>query len=227
MDIHATVTLPGRSGQARDNIINSFAFGVSDVAPPEDVWDELLDVLVEFYEGTDALVTTALSRYMGNAIDRSVKPMCRFYDITGHLSGTPAGSPVAMREFPAALGGSASAVDLPSECAVVLTMAADFGTDVEFGPGTRPRARDRARIFLGPLNQTASQTVLGIARPADELRTNLAEAGARLARHVGLVDHVVWSRRGARTKPSTNVWVDDAFDTQRRRGERPLLKQTL
>lgn len=220
MEVHATVTLPGRSGQARDNVINSWAFSVSDIADPNDVWDELRDVLVDFYETTDDLVTTKIARYIGNAIDRSVKPMCRFYNIDAHLSGSPAGSPVAMREFPSALTGAASPTDLPSEVAVVLTMAADFGSDVEFGPGTRPRARDRARVFVGPLNITASETVLGIARPAAEFRTNLAEAGARMARHVGLVDHVVWSRRSANTKPSSNVWVDDAFDTQRRRGQR-------
>jgi hypothetical protein len=207
----------------RDDVVNTFTFDVIDGGDP-DTYDEIASHIHSFYELTDGLVLTPMSRYIGNAINRSVIPVIRIYDVTAHLGGTPAGSPVAMRDFGTALTPAASATDLPSEAAVAVSFQADYLGDVEFGPSTRPRARDRARIYLGPLNLTAAATTLGICRPDTDLRTNLAESAARLARGGPLAQLVVWSRKGGTTKQVKNVWVDDAFDTQRRRGQAPTGK---
>jgi hypothetical protein len=217
---HATVTLPHRSGLARDNVINSFTFDSVDPLTA-DIFDEIRDALEEFYNATSAEVLVQVGRYINSSISRSSAPIVRIYDVSGHMSGAPAGSPVGTRAFAAALPSSASEIGLPNEAAVCLTMAADFGSDVEFGPGTRPRARDRARVYIGPLNVTAAQTTLGITRPDVDMRNNLAQSGIRLARRFATVNLVVWSRAAASTKTVTHVWVDDAFDSQRRRGERP------
>lgn len=218
--IHSTVTLPHRSGLARDNVINSFTFDTNDPADAT-IFDEIRDALEEFYTATSDVVLVAVGRYINSSISRSSAPIVRMYDVSAHLGGGPAGSPVGTRAFSAALPNSATETGLPNECAICLTMAADFGSDVEFGPGTRPRARDRARVYIGPLNGTAAQTTLGITKPDVDCRTNIAESGARLARRLSTANVVVWSRAAASTKPVTHVWVDDAFDTQRRRGERP------
>lgn len=218
--VHTTVTLPHRSGLARDNVINSFTFDTVDPLSPG-LYDEIRDSVEEFYNATDALVLVQVGRYINSSISRSTPPIVRMYDVSAHMSGAPAGSPVGTRAFVANLPSSASETGLPNEVAVCLTMAADFGSDVEFGPGTRPRARDRARVYVGPLNITAAFSAVGITKPDTDFRTNLAEAGARLARRLGTANVVVWSRAAAATKPVTHVWVDDAFDTQRRRGERP------
>lgn len=221
--IHATVTMPARSGLARDNVVNSFTFDTIDDLSPT-LFDEITSQLHDFYELADALVVTPISRYIGNFIDRALPPMVRMYDVTGHLGGTPAGSPIAIRDFPAPLTAAASSTDIPSEVAVCLTMAAAYGADVEFGPGTRPRARDRARVYIGPLNITAVTTFGGICRPDPAFRDNLAEAGVRLARGGALAQLVIWSRVGGTTKTVLNAWVDDATDTQRRRGQRPIVR---
>lgn len=224
--LHASVTLPGRSGLVRDDVVNTFTFDVMDAGDP-DTYDEITSQLHDFYELADALVLTPISRYIGNAINRSDLPVVRIYDVTAHLSGTPAGSPVAMRSFPAPLTGAASATDLPSEVACAVSFQADYLADPEFGPGTRPRSRDRARVYVGPLNLTAAATTLGICRPDPDLRNNLAQSARRLALGGPLAQLVVWSRRGATAKQVKYVWVDDAFDTQRRRGQAPTLKTSF
>lgn len=222
---HVTVTFPSITGLARDNVVNTFTFNDPLGILPADL-DAIHAAIVQFYEGTDALVVNAISSYMGPAISRSSFPVVRYYDVDGHLNGSPAGSPERIDTGTWSLGGGASSTGLPSEVAVCLTAYADFGSDVEFGPGTRPRARDRARIYLGPLNITAQNTFAGRTKPDGALITNLAEAGARLARAPMGPNWVVWSRRSATVKPITSCSVDDAFDTQRRRGERPTAKTT-
>lgn len=222
---HVTVTLPSVTGLSRDDVVNTFTFHQTGGILPSDL-DDIFTALNQFYEATDALVLNSISSYIGPAMTRSKPVIVRFYDIDGHLNGTPAGSPVLIRGTDWSLGGSASSNGLPSEVAICLTAYADFNGDVEFGPGTRPRARDRARVYIGPLNVTAQTTAIGRTKPDGALITNLAEAGARLARAPMGPDWVVWSRRAAATKIVTSCSVDDAFDTQRRRGERPTAKTT-
>jgi hypothetical protein len=114
----------------------------------------------------------------------------------------------------------------------VLCYHADFGTDAEFGPGgaTRPRARDRGRVYIGPLSASGciSQEATTL-RPfvSDNLRNTLIDAGRRLANFAGLpATWVVWSRKAAAVHNVVALSVDDAFDTQRRRGERPNVRTT-
>lgn len=220
---HVTATLPSITGLARDNVVNTFTFNDPLGILPADM-DAIGGAVIQFYEGIDDLVLNPVSSYIGPAISRSVPVTLRYYDVDGHLNGSPAGSPVRVDSAAWTLGGSASSTGLPSEVAVVLTAYADFGADVEFGPGSRPRARDRGRVYIGPLNVTAQTTAIGRTKPDPALITNLAEAGARLARAAMNANWVVWSRRSATTKQVTRVSVDDAFDTQRRRGERPTAK---
>lgn len=222
---HVTVTFPAITGLARDNVVNSFTFSQAGGILPGDM-DDIFTALNQFYEAVDALVLNPVISYIGPAVSRSAPVVVRFYDIDGHLNGSPAGSPVRINASDWSPGASASATGLPSEVAVCLTAYADFGSDVEFGPGTRPRARDRGRVYIGPLNTTAQTTAIGRTRPDPALLTNLAEAGARLARAPMGPDWVVWSRRAAAVKNVTSVSVDDAFDTQRRRGIAPTAKVT-
>lgn len=220
---HVTVTLPAITGLSADNVVNTFTFNQAGGILPSDM-DDIFTALNAFYEQVDALVLNPIASYIGPAVSRSQPVVVRFYDIDGHLNGSPAGSPVLIRPNDWSLGASASATGLPSEVAICLTAYADYLGDVEFGPGTRPRSRDRARIYVGPLNVTAQTTAIGRTRPDPALLTNLAEAGARLARAPMGPNWVVWSRRSATIKPVTKVSVDDAFDTQRRRGIDPTAK---
>jgi len=125
----------------------------------------------------------------------------------------------------ATLGGTPGTNPVPQEAAAVITLQSPYGADVEFGPGTRPRARDRGRIYFGPIDSgslsveaTTNRTLL---LPA--MRTSLTAWIKAINIHTTAptsctYDLAVWSRRGAQMKSLSSCWIDDNPDTQRRRG---------
>lgn len=220
---HATVTLAHKSNLPRDNIVNTFTFrSPGDFVNVADE-DAILAALNKFYTQINESATQPLAKYLGTQLSRTVPPKLRIYDITTHLDGTPAGSPQTIRDMtllPAELDSN----PLPSEICLAMSFRAGYGADVEFAPGSRPRSRDRGRIFIGPL--TPSQVVAGTgsrAVPTTVLMNVINESGHALMADPN-TDWVVWSRAAARVASVVEVSVDDAFDTQRSRGERPTVR---
>lgn len=82
-----------------------------------------------------------------------------------------------------------------------------------------PIARQRGRIYLPTLlNQVlvvaGARTTVGLTT-----RQDIAASMKRLAlEETAGIDWVVWSHTGLQAFPVTRGWVDDAFDSQRRRG---------
>lgn len=217
--VHTTVTLEHKSGQPRDRVVNSFTFSSVGVIGDFGFFD-VNSALESFYNDTPSGTAGSIASLISGAMSRVIKPIIRHYDITAHLGGDPAGSPVAEYDFSANLDVNSGGQPLPSEVALCLTAAADFGSDVEFAPGSRPRARDRGRLYLGPLH--AGVLDVGAVNepvPSPSAINILAGAGAALRDNANTT-WCVWSRAGAIVKPVVDVWVDNAFDTQRRRGER-------
>lgn len=221
---HVTVTFEHQSGQPRDRVVNTFTWA-SEVNMVNADMDALTTSLESFYNSLHGVQTQTISSFMSGALSRTVKPTVRHYDLDGHLGGTPAGSPVRTTQWAANLGAGGSATNLPAEVAVCLSFAAAFGSDVEFAPGTRPRARDRGRIFIGPLNVGAIAAASpGRVIPVNTLQIALIESARFLKTNPSVGDWAIWSRKQAAVKIVDNFWVDDAMDTQRRRGERPLAR---
>jgi hypothetical protein len=137
-----------------------------------------------------------------------------------------------------------SAVNLPSEVALVLSLRDTTTVAV-------PRARRTGRVFIGPLNAGANSggDAGHVARPQATFAGDLRQAAFVMAD--AIVDAggqwCVYSRpfpgRAAGIDPRNGklvraiaerpvgghylidqVWTDDAFDTQRRRGERATAK---
>lgn len=121
----------------------------------------------------------------------------------------------------------ASAQPLPSEVALCLSFY-----------GSRNLPRQRGRLYIGPLNNDAVQSGSGApARPGTNLMHALMRAGERLSvpRDGG---ELYWAVRSAGPYADgsgagvvthyavTDGWVDDAFDTQRSRGEEPTSRIT-
>lgn len=111
-----------------------------------------------------------------------------------------------------------SGVRLPSEVALV----ASFQGDKIAG---QPQARRRGRIYFGPLD--ASLNVDG--RPSTGTCTTLGTQIRTLQQDVIALPSInaylgVWSEANQSITPVSNGWVDNAFDTQRRRGEDPSLR---
>jgi hypothetical protein len=220
---HVTVTFDHVSGLARDSVVNTFTFEV-----PGDFWSapdhtNALIALDTFYNAINGSATQKIATYLSPALSRSTGATVRSYDVTNDLGGTPVGSPLAVGNL-SPLGAPLSANALPSEVACCLSFRQTYDVDVEFAPGARPRARDRGRVFIGPLVQGAvAMATPARARPADALQEALVESGRILMQNTD-VNWVVWSRKLARVRPVLQVWADDAFDTVRRRGERPTAK---
>lgn len=121
--------------------------------------------------------------------------------------------------------GTPTGQPLPAEVAACLSMRAEYESGVN-------RARRRGRIFLGPCKATIataegpdvrinSSGYQAIIEAAQDLSVAPA-GGARMA---------VYSRREDQTETLADsfndvvaFWVDNAFDTQRRRGARATLR---
>lgn len=79
-----------------------------------------------------------------------------------------------------------------------------------------PQARRRGRVYFGPLGGAAEAS----GRPGTTLLSAVVAFGAALLSESNLADWtwVVYSTVNNGGAPVTNGWVDNSFDTQRRRG---------
>lgn len=222
-NVLAEVVLTHFDGIPADSVVNTFTFATPSVGLVPAELDPIFASLVAFYNVAPAGGNTIASR-ISAAISRTVSHHIKMYDLTGHLDGTAHGSPVFDDVF--LLGAHAgAAADLPEEMAICASFRANYGTDVEFAPGARPRSSDRGRIFLGPLSSdvvtqdgaTMRVRVKDLVR--SDIRTNM-----QTLRDAAGHAWSVWSRKHAVTAPVTDVWVDDAFDVQRRRGEKAIVR---
>lgn len=173
---------------------------------------------------------SSLTAYWNKVIGRTANTgQILAYDVTGHLTGTPYGSPVASGVFtpsPVLSAGS-----FPEGCCIVVTFQAPYGSDVEFGPGSRPRSRDRGRVYFGPVYP-------GILGANADNSSNILAASITdmLANFHGLTTVTdgaltwllcVWSRKNGIMKPLSELWCDNRVDYQRRRSDQPGLRTYL
>jgi hypothetical protein len=234
-------TLPALSGIPADAFENTFA------ANPGTANDAaLLAMIADFYN--HANFTHPICDYLGGAVSRAANAATlRIYDIAAHLDGSPHGSPRSTQQFTinAAAAEPATVENLPTQIACAISMHADLSALAEIGPTvatlptpdravdfgapathsgkTKPRARARGRVFLGPLTTLCAETDAGDGRVNVTAAAQADFAGAivRLADALLAVTGylAVWSRRDAMLRQVTGGWVDDRFDTVRRRNE--------
>lgn len=214
----ATMTLHQRDGVPADDVQNSFAFTTATVPPSAAEIDDITAALDNFLNANQSL-GVAVGHYLAESVDSAANRVdVDFFDLTGHLDGTPHGSPIASRSF--TLVAPPDSSPLPAEVAICLSYHSAFGTDLEESGSMRPKARDRGRIYLGPLNiLTLSEDSAGHeAFVTPNCRQTIAEAAAGFGADLDLATWCVWSRADAALKPVVAGYVDNAFDVQRRRG---------
>lgn len=185
----------------------------------------LLDAMPSFFNVLATSQSEKLCDYISKVISRGTNAsLTEVYDITAHLDGSPHGSPVAMQSW--TLGTpDATAPAYPEGVAATISFRADYGTDVEFGTGTRPRARDRNRVYLGPLNGAAFVN----DGTTNRCKFSTSFINDCLFQMVGFSSTIgtepdswnlrQWSRKNALTKICTEAWMDDRPDYQRRRSD--------
>jgi hypothetical protein len=197
-------TLQGFSGAPEDRFVNSFI--VVTAAPTTGgTGTALLGHLLQFYVSLGTYISQAATG-PGSTVQMydiaEAKPRVPFFEYN-----EPA------NPFSTSAGG------LPAEVACCLSFE---GTQIS----GLPQARRRGRIYLGPLSTTTLATTTAspyVSRPSQTFIDDVLAAAEAL--RAGWAGTGVWSIYSALTpSPSTceivRFWVDNAWDTQRRRGAR-------
>lgn len=213
--VHVQVIFPYFTGLPRDVAINTFNFRVD--ALDLSTLDSVGGRLNEFYNDA-AGASQTLAQHMGLSITRNA---CKFKYYEIPTAYGPMGDPI--REDTWTLDPAGTGIyPLPMEVAACCSMV---GADAS--ASSIPIRRRRGRIYLGPLNSLAIDTTLdNFPNLSTATRTNLAERANNLVGDNGVegVDWVVWSRAGWAAGAGADAfqtvrygWVDNEFDTQRRR----------
>jgi hypothetical protein len=220
--ILVTTVLKALSNIPDDQFMNNWVFTTPTGAYTQAEVDAVLTDIEAFYNVAEPTTANKVTDFLSNEISRAAGGAEHMvYDITGFLDGTPHGSPTFRKVWTLGASNAPAAVNLPSEVAVVLSFNASYAGDAEFLGATRPRARDRGRVYIGPLNVNSDEADPETrARPFIGLRNTLAGRAEVLMNASG---HAwsVWSRVNAAVEPVVGGWVDNAFDIQRRRGPEP------
>lgn len=205
--ICAQVVLPYTTGLPRDVAINTFWFNVPEPVDGADV-TEIANRLVAFYN--DDYGGTKVADRMAKVIDRTTGACSIIQKLYPGPGDTGAGDQIDEFTSTWTLENYTTGTPLPLEVAVCCSF---------YGGGSEPARNRRGRVFVGPLNITA------ITDSVDQLPTVhapfascLAQAGLGLASATDAdVQWVVYSRVRSEVFVVEAGWVDNEFDTQRRR----------
>lgn len=201
--------------QPEDRYVNVFYFQ-PDVTPG--TLATLSAAIKNFYSSTPAGETHPLTWYLSGVIDAPGATV-KMYDLD---DAKPRATVFEETYTPAGFGGS-SVRNLPNEVALCLSYSA--------GPASgQPIARRRGRLYLGPWSENALATA-GLnaeATPEDALRDLVPKAAqemASVAAGAGY-DWSVYSPTDDLAISILSCWCDNAWDTQRRRGNKPTARTT-
>jgi hypothetical protein len=210
--LRAQVTIELDGAVPEDYIVNTWHFDGDDAVGIQDVNDyyqAVFSLLDGFYASID-------EDLFANSI--SGPAQIKLYDMRDPVERQPVATETLN------LTSSASP-PLPAEVALCLSFRAAYES------GVNPQRR-RGRIFLGPIAQSAMEVVAGQARPTAAVRNLLAAAAGTMQEgvllNVGDPERMRWSIYSPTTDATQDIglafndvldgWIDNAFDTQRRRG---------
>lgn len=217
------ITMPVKSGITRDSIQLDLHYTRPATVTDTD-YDNITSHIEDFFTSAPTTFAAALQTRLGNVLSTTTACSIRFYEVPT----TPGdlGAPVKETEFSLTGTGSTS---LPEEVAACLSFRTDYGSAVEFGPSTRPRARLRNRIYLGPLavaaiNQDSTTKRVFVHDDLIEIATG---AAIEFLYTAAFGDEWLWrvfSPTAWVDNPVTFVSMDNAIDIQRRRGPDPTAR---
>lgn len=198
------VNLIGASGLPRDVFENIWHFSSAATAANDADTVLITTQLASFYTGAGP---SGLAIYLSSVIGEEV--LVKFYD-----EDSVARPRVLLSEH--SFGLTASGTDgIPEEIALCLSYYS-----------TANQPRHRGRLYIGPFNSTALVVSGGTdegghgVRPATGLMTNMTTR-AEAVITAGAAAGVIWCLRsgvgGVRYEPVTHGWVDNEWDSARRR----------
>lgn len=214
MQFSVQARLRAASGLPRDDIVNTWAFSGAGLAT-EALAEEAVNRLGSFY-AADIGGQTVSGWLAGDLLEPNGLQFS-VYEITDPEPRAP-----IFEQLNTVITYS-SAAPLPEEVACCLSFQADPNSG-------QSQARRRGRVYLGPLIASAAVQVGsdGPVRPSSTLvGTLLDHATALLDASDAEMHWSVWSRTAGAFYRVTNGWVDNAFDTQRRRGADPTARSSF
>lgn len=191
------------TGLPKDVAVNNLYFESGSAEPAEGEMTRIKTVINSAWAGLEDYRAGVLATTGGMSV--------KIYDVTA-----PPGSSPLSTGGPYTMGAPTTTANLPLEVAGCISFR---GPNVA---GTVP-ARRRGRNYIGPLNTSASAPGDGTTPPAlsagfISALTSYAQAIWDANSGAGSVTWCVYSPTDSAMIPVTNCWVDNAFDTQRRRG---------
>lgn len=210
------VIIPYTSGVPSDVITNTWHFDSLDGEPIDNTrCGVLFSRLATFYT---SVYTAGTGKSMAAYINESQIVM-KAYDLSDPKPRT------AVREsvVPITVGTKSTGV-IPSEASVVLS----YHTEYESGIN---KASQRGRVYLGGLGDAciSPSSVSRSSFVSPGMRTAVTGAADTLAGAVLADDWgwVVYSEKLSQSFAVAGGWVDDAIDTQRRRGQAATTRTTF
>lgn len=196
------------NGLPRDVVVNTFAFetGAKSTVAAAAVVDALDDFWQTTYSGAN------LGVMLSTTISRVAAPRVSFYAMDDPEPRVPWYED-ELSLLPEAVGGE----NMPQEVSICLS----FHAVQESGA---PQARRRGRVYLGPWKDIVLEGSGAVpGRPTEQVMDTIVAAAVALESAVRLTaPWGVWSRRDSVGRFVVGGWVDDEFDTQRRREHGPL-----
>jgi len=208
------------SALPEDVAINTFYFHTPNTPADGSSRVAIVAAVRQFYDDVAAGATNSVASYLTPDID-PLSCRIKLYNLTDPQPRTPA----LDTNLPLTTLGSTDV--LPSEVAACMSFRGAPVSGV-------PAARRRGRVYIGPLNINAADASTG--RPELTFMTDVAAAGAAIIALNSALEAVwvVYSPTDDPTPDSSstgvtidNGYVDDAWDTQRRRGLRPTARITF
>lgn len=145
-------------------------------------------------------------------------------------TGAELGSPIFVNYAPPSFPAP-TAENLPLEVAVCLSFKGYYSEG-----SVATRAQRRGRVFIGPLGLTAAElgAITAPPKPGLGITTLLREKAIALRDNAqtgagtggASAPWVIWSRTSGDQHNVVGGWIDNAFDTQRRRGNAPTQRTT-
>jgi len=195
-----------------DDVVNTFHFLTpSDVVLPLEL-DDIVAALKQFYDDGVAPSNTAVGGILSDHVSISLRRI----KIRKRSRVVPTAT---LREETYNSPTPPAAGEFPHEVALCLSARGQVTA------GELQRRR-RARQYIGPLSDQSVYIARtgGDVRPSALTRGILSGAAARLRDRTGPAIWATASTVDDVGRPIVNGWVDDAYDTQRRRGTKALTR---
>ena len=206
-DIRCIATMKKSGAVPKDRFVNTWCFTGTDSAAT--MAANASTLLLTFYKTVASPATVAVSGFIAPCVSRAVGDFTlQFYNLADPTPRVPILT--TADNIANNVGGTAA---LPSEVAACLSFQATRVSGIS-------QARRRGRVYIGPLgNQCAAGGLTAFATVDPGFSLALRSAALRMkASGTAGTSWAVWSPTSGVARVVNDGWVDDAFDTQRRRG---------